>query len=131
MHRNVPLCCTTQTQPVGTQRNARYHHQQHNRRRHHHHHCHHHRRRRRRRRRDDKLAATDRTPPHGRYQSELDEQLRLQETQRREAFEQFQRDKSMIDEIVMKIQSEDEAEARRERERKQVRVTVLATPALS
>jgi len=52
-----------------------------------------------------------------RYQGELEDQLAMQETRRRDAYEQFLRDKAMIDDIVLKIQEEDDEEARRKRDK--------------
>jgi hypothetical protein len=53
-----------------------------------------------------------------RYQSDLDGQLATQESKRHEAYEQFLKDKAMIDEIVLRIQEEDDDESRRAQDHK-------------
>eukprot|EP00035_Acanthoeca_spectabilis_P035752 m.36114 g.36114 ORF g.36114 m.36114 type:complete len:495 (-) comp7533_c0_seq1:1382-2866(-) len=65
--------------------------------------------------RQETLAKLEKTR---RYQTELDDQLQAQETRRHEALQQFLKDKAMIDEIVLRIQEEDDAESRRQEERK-------------
>ena len=44
-----------------------------------------------------------------RYQKQLDEQVKVQETEKEKVVQQFLKEKEMIDEVVRKIQRENEA----------------------